>query len=87
MSKREQYAGQGESAILAKELQVNLRVYSTVGQVAEAGGGGRSIDWGSAATYRAGATDAGTIELCYTGNHFDLIWRGLNPPAAEPLRE
>ena len=46
-----------EHAILAKELQVNLRVYSTVGQVAEAGGGGRSIDWGSAETYRAGATD------------------------------
>ena len=44
MSKREQYAGQGESAILAKELQVNLRVFSTVGQVAEeASGGGRSI--------------------------------------------
>ena len=68
-------------------LELHLRVYSTVGQVAEAGGGGRLIDWGSAATYRAGVKDADTIELCYTGNHFDLIWRGLNPPAAEPLRE
>ena len=47
MSKREQYTGQGELAILAKELQVNLRVYSTVGQVAEAGGGGAGQSTGA----------------------------------------
>merc|ERR1712232_510624 len=87
MSKKAQYAGQAELTILARELQLNLRVYEAVWTQGAGNEEGRRIKWSSAVTYSACVAGADTIELQYTGDHFDLIWRGLNPSAGEPQRK